>query len=166
VSAALTEALRAHGGALAELFERRADRPPDDPWPPHSRPRGPRTAARQAEYELLLEMIFEGICLHYQPWVPDADLALLLGDQLYALGLVRLSELGDLDAVAELADAISLIAQAQAAGDEMLGGAVWDAAVAAVAAGSTPRHEAAKALARSGDPGAVRAMREASGRDS
>ena len=38
----------------------------------------------------------------------DPDLALLLGDQLYALGLARLAELGDLDAVAELADLISL----------------------------------------------------------
>jgi hypothetical protein len=108
-------------------------------------------------------MIFEGMRLHYAPWVPDADLALLLGDQLYALGLVRLAELGDLDAVAELADAISLIAQVQAAGDGVLAAAVWDAAVAAIAAGSSPQLEAAKALARSGDPGALWAMREAAG---
>ena len=47
----------------------------------------------------------------------DPDLALLAGDRLYALGLARLAELGDLEAVAELADVISLAAQAQAEGD-------------------------------------------------
>ena len=51
-------------------------------------------------------MIYEGSRLHYgEPrWSGPAtpDLALLLGDQLYALGLSRLAELGDLDAVAEL----------------------------------------------------------------
>ncbi len=82
------------------------------------RRRTPRASVREAEYELLLEMIHEGSRLHYGgPRVvgdDDPDLALLLGDQLYALGLARLAELGDLDAVAELADLISLLAQAQA----------------------------------------------------
>jgi hypothetical protein len=67
---------------------------------------GPRAAGREQDYELLLEMIYEGSRLHYgEPrWSGPAtpDLALLLGDQLYALGLSRLAELGDLDAVAEL----------------------------------------------------------------
>ena len=40
----------------------------------------------------------------------DADLRLLAGDALYALGLSRLAEAGDLEAVAELADLISLSA--------------------------------------------------------
>ena len=44
----------------------------------------------------------------------DDDLRLLAGDALYALGLTRLAETGDLEAVAELADLISLCAQAQA----------------------------------------------------
>ena len=81
---------------------------------------GPRAAGREAEYELLLEMILEGSLLHYgRPRVvatDDRDLALLLGDQLYALGLSRLAELGDLEAVAELADVISLLSQAQHVG--------------------------------------------------
>ncbi len=72
-------------------------------------------------------MILEGYRLHYdEPVVvdtPDADLALLLGDQLYALGLSRLAALGDLDAVAELADVISLAAQARTASDAELAGA-------------------------------------------
>jgi len=50
-------------------------------------------------------MILEGSLLHYgAPRVvrcEDPDLALLLGDQLYALGLSRLAQLDDLDAVAE-----------------------------------------------------------------
>ena len=41
----------------------------------------------------------------------DADLALLAGDYLYALGLERLAALGDLEAVRELSDLISLSAQ-------------------------------------------------------
>jgi hypothetical protein len=44
----------------------------------------------------------------------DDDLRLLAGDALYALGLSRLAERGDLAAVAELADLISTCAQAHA----------------------------------------------------
>ena len=62
---------------------------------------GPRAAGLEAEYELLIEMIHEGSRLHYGgPRVirdDDLDLALLLGDQLYAMGLSRLAEIGDLD---------------------------------------------------------------------
>ena len=46
----------------------------------------------------------------------DDDLRLLAGDALYALGLSRLADSGDLAAVAELADLISLTARAQAEG--------------------------------------------------
>ena len=71
-------------------------------------------------------MILEGSLLHYgSPRVvvtDDRDLALLLGDQLYALGLSRLAELGDLEAVAELADVISLLSQAQLSEDAALAG--------------------------------------------
>ena len=57
----------------------------------------------------------------------DPDLALLAGDRLYALGLERLAAIGDLDAVAELADVIALCAQAHAEGDPARADAVWDA---------------------------------------
>ena len=46
----------------------------------------------------------------------DDDLRLLAGDALYALGLARLAQTGDLAAVAELSDLISLSAQAHAEG--------------------------------------------------
>jgi hypothetical protein len=94
----------------------------------------------------------------------DRDLALLLGDQLYALGLSRLAELGDLDSVSELADIISLLSQAQLDGDLGLAHAVWDAGAAAIGWGITPEHEAAKALARAGDAAATAALLQCGGR--
>jgi hypothetical protein len=162
---ALREALLDHGGTLAESL---ADAPaglsaasgPDHP--PSLAAAGPRAAGREREYELLLEMILEGSLLHYgSPRLvrsDDPDLALLLGDQLYALGLSRLAELGDLDAVSELADLISLLAQAQAASEPELAEAVWQAGAAAIGWGQTAEHESAKALARAGATGATGAL--------
>jgi hypothetical protein len=91
----------------------------------------------------------------------DPDLALLLGDQLYALGLSRLAGLGDLDAVAELADLISLLAQAQAVSNGPLAEAVWQAGAAAIGWGPSAEHETAKAMARAGDDRAAGALRRA-----
>ncbi len=133
---------------------------------------GPRAAGHEREYELLLEMIREGSLLHYgAPGVlddRDPDLALLLGDQLYAMGLSRLAELGDLEAVGELADLISLLAQARAepeagSGDELVT-AIWDAGATAIGWGASTEHEAAKALARRRDQSAARALADAAAR--
>jgi hypothetical protein len=135
------------------------------PGPPQLAASGPRASGREREYELLLEMILEGSRLHYGGprivRVQDPDLALLLGDQLYALGLSRLAELGDLDAVSELADLISLVAQAHAASDPVLAEAVWEAGAVAVGWGASRDHEAAKVLARSEDRRAAAALRDA-----
>ncbi len=90
-----------------------------------------RSPAKGESYPLLVEAIREGYLQHYgagrvlQP--EDPDLALLAGDRLYALGLERLAELGDLQAVAELADVIALCAQAHAEGDEARAEAIWEA---------------------------------------
>jgi hypothetical protein len=150
---------------LAAAAERGAARD-GRPWasgPAQIAAEGPRAAGREPEYELLIEMIFEGALLHYgEPRLvraDDPDLALLLGDQLYALGLSRLAALGDLDAIAELADVISLVAQAHAAADPKLAEAVWEAGAVAVGWGSNKRLESAKALARAEDPRAARALR-------
>ena len=66
----------------------------------------------------VIEAVHEGYLLHYGASrafeIADPDLRLLAGDALYALGLSRLAETGDLEAVAELADLISDCAQAQA----------------------------------------------------
>jgi hypothetical protein len=113
---------------------------------------GRRSAANADDYALLIEAIHEGYLLHYaggrvvRPG--DPDLALLAGDRLYAIGLARLAELGDLDAVSELADVISLAAQAHAEGDAERAAAIWDAGVRAVADGPDPDHEARKAAWR------------------
>ena len=135
----------------------------DRPGPAQVAAAGPRARGQEREYELLLEMILEGYRLHYdEPLVvrpDDVDLALLLGDQLYALGLSRLAALGDLDAVDELADVISLVAQAHAASDRELAQAVWEAGAVSVGWGSSEAHEDAKAQARAQATGAADALR-------
>jgi hypothetical protein len=163
---ALREALRAEGGTVAAaLGEPTAPRSADldRPGPAQLAAAGPRARGNEREYEVLLEMILEGYRLHYDEPVAvntaDGDLALLLGDQLYALGLSRLAALGDLDAVAELADVISLAAQARTASDPELAGAIWDAGAASVGWGSSDAHAEAKARARAHDPGATNALR-------
>jgi hypothetical protein len=110
-------------------------------------------------------MILEGARLHYGPQrivrTEDPDLALLVGDQLYALGLARLAALGDIEAVSELADVISLVAQAHATADSELAAAVWEAGAVAVGWGASEEHVKAKRMARGGDPGAAAALRAA-----
>ena len=154
---ALREALRPTADGRDARHCRAGDAPASRPTArPGSPPGVPRATAHAAEYELLLEMILEGSLLHYGAprvvRVADPDLALLLGDQLYALGLSRLADLGDLEAVSELADLISLLAQARAAADAPLADAIWEAGATAIGWGRTPQHEAAKALARRGRP--------------
>ena len=166
---ALREALRAEGGTVATVLGRAsaggAALDLTRAGPAQVAAAGPRTHGRERAYELLLEMMLEGYRLHYdEPLVvecDDADLRLLLGDQLYALGLSRLAELGDVDAVAELADVISLAAQAHSASDPDLARAVWDAGAVSVGWGATAAHGRAKARARSHEPDAGAALRAA-----
>jgi hypothetical protein len=115
---------------------------------------GSRAAGHEDDYALLVEAIREGYLLHYDSGrvvrPEDPDLSLLAGDRLYALGLARLAELGDLEAVGELADVISLAAQAHAEGDPDRAAAVWEAGVRVVGDGPPADHEAAKAAWRGG----------------
>jgi hypothetical protein len=125
---------------------------------------GPRAGAGAAEYALLVEAIREGYLLHYaEPRVLDgldSDLALLAGDYLYALGLERLAALGDLEAVRELSDLISLCAQLHAEGRAPgLIEPLWLASAVAVARGADPEHERAKQALREGRPEAGEALR-------
>jgi hypothetical protein len=119
---------------------------------------GPRAAAHAQEYAQLLDDINAGVRLHYASDGTDADLDLLLGDQRYAHGLLRLAELGDLEATIELGDLISLLSQAHAAGDAALADAIWQAGVAAVGWGTNEQLESAKNLARAGNPDAAEAL--------
>jgi hypothetical protein len=163
----LRAALRAEGGSVASLLADESDLGSlnlEHPGHAQRAALGPRAAGNPNEYELLLELIIEGSHLHYGPQrvvqTDDADLALLVGDRLYALGLARLAALGDLEATAELADVISLVAQAHGAGDRELAEAVWEAGMFAVGWGATQRYETAKLLARAGESGAAAALRE------
>ena len=77
----------------------------------------------------VLEAVYEGYLMHYgEPRAfvrMDSDLRLLAGDALYALGLSRLAERGDLEAVAELSDLISLTARAHAEGTPAKAEPLW-----------------------------------------
>jgi hypothetical protein len=161
----LAELLREQGGLMATLIA--ADGPNGRasyaPGPAQTAAAGPRAQRAPEEYELLVETIYEGYLLHYgAPRVlapPEADLGLLAGDRLYALGLARLVALGDTEAVAELADTITLSALAQASGEPALAGAVWDAGARAVGWGCSDAHRRAKQLAFARAPEAIEAMR-------
>ncbi len=159
--AALTES----GGTIASTLVDESELAEFGSGPAQLAAAGPRAARRAREYELLVEMIDEGARLHYgTPRVlttDDPDLALLLGDQLYALGLDRLAALGDVEATAELADLISLVAQAGSRSDAALAEAIWEAGAVAIGWGTSDDLEAAKALARRADPGAGAALRAA-----
>jgi hypothetical protein len=116
----------------------------------------------EERYWLGLETIYEGYLVHYgQPRLfepADADTALLLGDYLYAHGLVRIAEVGSVDAVADLAELISLCAQLRA--DSAPGdGAAWAASAALLGAGELG--EARLALRDRGDAGPLAALAEA-----
>jgi hypothetical protein len=78
------------------------------------------SALGPARHALGLETIYEGYLVHYGRsrlfCPPDRDTALLLGDYLYAHGLVRIAETGDVKAVSELAELISCCAHLRAEG--------------------------------------------------
>jgi hypothetical protein len=107
-------------------------------------------------YAVGLETIYEGYLLHYgrpRLFAPaDRDTALLLGDYLYAHGLVRVADHDEVEAVADLAELISLCAHLQADGapgdgEAWAATAVW-LGEGAIAAGRVPEGPAvARALA-------------------
>jgi hypothetical protein len=110
-------------------------------------------------FALGLETIYEGYLLHYgRPRLfgpPDRDTALLLGDYLYAHGLVRIAEHGEVAVVADLAELLSLCAQLRAQappGRPVPDGIVWAASVALLGARGGELTEARDALRDDGDP--------------
>ncbi len=109
---------------------------------PHAVPDpGPeRFGAALGDRRFVLEAVYEGYLLHYgEPRLfagMDPDLRLLAGDALYALGLARLAEHGDLPAVVELSDLISRSAQAHAEGRGQAAERLWDASARALEPGA------------------------------
>jgi hypothetical protein len=100
-------------------------------------------------YALGFETIYEGYLVHYgrpRLFAPTSDhQAILLGDYLYAQGLVRIAATGDLEAVAALAELISTCAalRAEGAGGD---GEEWVAAARRLG-GDATHDEVARALA-------------------
>jgi hypothetical protein len=122
----------------------------------------------EPRFALGLETIYEGYLTHYGASrlfaPPDADVALLLGDYLYAHGLVRIASFGETDAVADLSELISLCSQLRAE-DADGDGPLWAASAALL--GSGPRLDEARAALRlRGDAAPLEAAaREAAGDD-
>jgi hypothetical protein len=116
--------------SLAELAARLRDE--QTPISPHVADPGQETGYGS----LVLDSVREGYLLHYgEPRLlagHDADLALLAGDYLYALGIERLAAGGDTAAVLELADLISGCAQLHAEGRGAEAGGLWRVAAAAI----------------------------------
>jgi hypothetical protein len=121
----------------------------------------------EERYALGLETIYEGYLVHYgTPRLfapPDGDTALLLGDYLYAHGLVRIADAGDVSAVSDLSELISLCSQLRAEGAEG-DGPLWAATAALLGAGER-LDEARGALRLRGDASALEAAARASAGD-
>ena len=117
---------------------------PDPDWEPVFSPLAPETLA------LGLETVYEAYLVHYgSPRLfaaPDGDEAILLGDYLYAHGLVHIAAAGGVPAVAAMANLIARCAALRADGAGGDGEAWVDAARAL---GGEPTDDAvARALAR------------------
>jgi hypothetical protein len=82
--------------------------------------------------DFVLTAVREAYLLHYAESrafkIDDPDLRLLGGDSLYALGLARLAEEGDLPAVAMLASLITGCARAHAEGRPEEAARLWSEA--------------------------------------
>jgi hypothetical protein len=105
-----------------------------------SEPGPERFGERLGERRFVMEAVYEGYLLHYGSSRlfdgMEPDLRLLAGDALYALGLARLAESGDVPAVAELSNLISLSAQAHAEGRGETAEALWDVSAGALEPGA------------------------------
>jgi hypothetical protein len=162
----LRELVAAEGEAIAPAL---ASTPGEDAL-------GPLVVAAAAtrtdgpEYALVVESVLEGYLLHFGRsrllGTADADLRLLAGDYMYALGLSRLARLGDLPAVRALADLITLSARHHAAapGDHRLLEGLWALTALVVGGGPWAGYEAAIAKARRGGAEPAEVLAEVSNR--
>lgn len=126
---------------------------------------GPRCSDDPGAYAVVVELVREGYLCHYgEPRLLgglDPDLRLLAGDHLYARGIERLARLGDLLAVTELSDLISVAARLDASPDADIESAevAWIGAAVAIATGTDAAYESAKeVLGATGDPEPLRAV--------
>jgi hypothetical protein len=146
-------------------------------WKEALRPRGARdrepvfSPLAEPRFAIAVETIYEGYLVHYgrpRLFAPgDGDTVLLLGDYLYAQGLVRLSAAGSVEAVADMGELISLCAQMRA-DDTVDDGPAWAATVGLLGHGVLKETEdrdelLARARGAAGDETVDRAL-EAHGR--
>jgi hypothetical protein len=120
----------------------------------------------EEQYALGIETIYEGYLLHYgtsRLFAPeDGDTALLLGDYLYAHGLVRIEQAGTVEAVNDLAELIALCAYLCA--EEIEGdAAVWAATAAVLGRGELD--DARSSLRLDNDPGPLERLARAAAGD-
>ena len=126
-------------------------------WAESLRPRSERellpvfSPLAEEPLALGLETIYEGYLVHYgrsRLFAPaERTMVLLLGDYLYAHGLVRVAEVASAAGVNDLAELISLCAQLRA--EERDGdGAAWAATAALLGSG---RLDEGRASLRAGD---------------
>ncbi len=120
----VSEAIAAGARSESDVWASALLEEPD--WQPVFSPLAPD------ELALGLETVYEAYLVHYgrarlfEP--PDHDEAILLGDYLYAHGLVRVAEAGGVPAVAVLADLIARCAALRADGADGDGEAWVEAA--------------------------------------
>jgi hypothetical protein len=141
-------------------------------WKEALRPRGARdrepifSPLAEPRFAIAVETIYEGYLVHYgrpRLFAPgDRDTVLLLGDYLYAQGLVRLSAAGSVEAVADMGELISLCAQMRAQ-ESVDDGPAWAASVALLGAGVLKKTEdrdqlLARAKGAAGDEAVDRAL--------
>lgn len=167
---AVAAQLSDEGGLLAEalIASEAVTIAADDPALGALAASGPLSAGREAQIAVVIEAVYEGSLLHAGSSrildVGDADLNILAGDRLYALGLAQLAELGDLDSVRELADVIAICAQARALEDRALAQAAWQLGASSTGWGSSAQSQQAKSVVAT-DPSAATEALEAAARE-
>jgi hypothetical protein len=124
VTTSAAETIAGHARVESPLWAQALRSPPD--WEPVFSPLAPE------HLTLGLETIYEAYLVHYGSSrlfdSPREEERVLLGDYLYAQGLVKVAEAGGVDAVAVMADLISTCAALRAAGADGDGDAWVDAA--------------------------------------
>lgn len=121
------------------------------------------SALAENRFRLALETIYEGYLLHYgrpRLFAPgDPDTGVLLGDYLFAHGLVRLAASGGVHAVSDLAELISVSTQLRAErADPWLDGLAWAATAACLGGDTAPLERARTSLRLDRDPRGLRAL--------
>jgi hypothetical protein len=103
-----------------------------------------------------VEAIYEGFLVHHAPrgrgFAPaDREQGLLLGDYLYATGLVRVTRTGDVAAISALSDLVSLAAAQRAEAERPADAELWLATCRHLAGPRDDALAAAVAALRAGD---------------